>query len=154
MPLGNKPFENTGKRRNCSWRAISPLPTVFSSRLENFLLFSSNLKLSADYFNLEEFKICCWERVNPFANKPLFLHVCSTCLLETLSEKQKLLVMSNFSFYHQQFLIFQVFLTCLKNFLLFCPIWNCRLWTSVWRSLKFVIWERGKNIPSLILRRF
>ena len=34
-------------------------PTVFSTCLENFLLFSSNLKLSsADCFNLEELKIC------------------------------------------------------------------------------------------------
>ena len=36
-----------GKRRNCSQRAISPFPTVFSTLLENFLLYSSNLKLSS-----------------------------------------------------------------------------------------------------------
>ena len=40
-PLGNKPFENT----------------VFSTSLNNFLLFSSNVKLSAKCFNLEESKI-------------------------------------------------------------------------------------------------
>ena len=41
-----------GKRRNCSQRAISPFPTVFSTGLEKFLLFASNSKLSsADYFN-------------------------------------------------------------------------------------------------------
>ena len=40
-------------------RAISPFPTVFSTHLENFLPFSSNLKLlSANSFSLEEFKIC------------------------------------------------------------------------------------------------
>ena len=38
--------------------------------------------------------------VNPFPNKPGFLHVCSTCLLITLWEKEKLLVTSNFSFFH------------------------------------------------------
>ena len=40
-------------------RAISPLPTVFSTHLDNFLPFSSNLKLSsANSFSLEESKIC------------------------------------------------------------------------------------------------
>ena len=49
------PFENTvGKG------AISPFPTVFSTRLDNFLPFLSNLKLSsANSFSLEESKICC-----------------------------------------------------------------------------------------------
>ena len=31
--------------------------------------------------------------INPFSNKPLFLLVCSTSLLKTLREKEKLLVM-------------------------------------------------------------
>ena len=35
---------------------------------------------------------------NPFSNKPWFLRVCSTSLLKTLWEKEKLLVKSNFSF--------------------------------------------------------
>ena len=54
---GNKPFENTvGKG---SQRAISPLPTMFSACSENFLIFSSNFKLSsADCFNLDQSKIC------------------------------------------------------------------------------------------------
>ena len=34
---------------------------------------------------------------NPFPNKPLFLCVCSTCLLKTMREKAKLLITSNFS---------------------------------------------------------
>ena len=38
-------------------------PTVFSTLLENFLPFSSNLKLSsANSFNLEESKICRLEK--------------------------------------------------------------------------------------------
>ena len=51
-PPGNKPFENTvGKGE------ISPFPTVFSTRLDTFLPFSSNLKLSsANSFSLEESK--------------------------------------------------------------------------------------------------
>ena len=36
---------------------------------------------------------------NPFPNKSLFLPVCSTSLLKTLQEKEKLLMMSNFSFF-------------------------------------------------------
>ena len=41
--------------------------------------------------------------LNPFPNKPWILHVCSTCLLKTLWEKEKLLVTSNFSFSHSVF---------------------------------------------------
>ena len=45
--------------------------------------------------------------LNPFPNKPWFLRVCSTSLLETLREKEKLLVTSNFSFSHSVFYPFQ-----------------------------------------------
>ena len=38
--------------------------------------------------------------INPLPNKPRFSHVCSTSLLKTLWEKEKLLIMSNFSFFH------------------------------------------------------
>ena len=56
MPLGNKPFENAVEKGE---RAISPFPTVFSTRFDNLLPFSSNLKLSsANSFSLEESKIC------------------------------------------------------------------------------------------------
>ena len=41
--------------------------------------------------------------LNLFPNKPWFLHVCSTSLLKTLWEKEKLLVTSNFSFSHSVF---------------------------------------------------
>ena len=40
---------------------------------------------------------------NPVPNKPAFLPVCSTSLLKTLREKEKLLVTSNFSFSHSVF---------------------------------------------------
>ena len=53
--------KHCGKRRNCSLRAISPFPTVFSTGLNNFLPFSSNFKLSsAKSFNLEESKLVGW----------------------------------------------------------------------------------------------
>ena len=58
--LQYKSFEKRcGKRRNCSWWAISPFPTVFSTRLDNFLPFSSNLELlPANSFSLEGSNIC------------------------------------------------------------------------------------------------
>ena len=41
--------------------------------------------------------------INPFQNKPWFLCVCSTSLLKLLREKEKSLIMSNFSFSHSVF---------------------------------------------------
>ena len=76
-----------GKRRKCWSPAFSAIPTMFSKAV--FCRF-----------------------VNPFPNKPWFLRVCSTCLLKTLWEKEKLLVTSNFSFP-------TVFSTHLENFLPF-----------------------------------
>ena len=40
---------------------------------------------------------------NPFPNKPWFLCVWSTSLLKTLWENEKLLITSNFSFFHSVF---------------------------------------------------
>ena len=59
MPLGNKPFENTvGKGEIAHNEQFLLLPQCFSTRLDNFLLFLSNLKLSSAIFSLEESKIC------------------------------------------------------------------------------------------------
>ena len=86
---------------------------------------------------------------NTFPNKPCFLHVCSTSLLKTLREKKKLLVTSNFSFFPQCFL--PVWIT----FCHFRQIGNCRLQTlSVWKTLKFVVWERVKEANLLELNSF
>ena len=68
------------------------------------------------------------------------LHVCSTCVLKTLWEKEKLLVMSNFSFFPLCFLPFW------RTFCHFYHILNCRLQTlSVWKPLKFAVWEKVKD---------
>ena len=45
--------------------------------------------------------------LNPFPNKPLFLCFCSTCVMKTLWEKEKLLITSNFSFPHSVFYPFK-----------------------------------------------
>ena len=73
--------------------AINPLLPLPSSI--HFLYFKISFLLL--YYQLFPY------RINPFPNKPWFLPVCSTSLLKTLREKEKLLVTSNFSFYHSFF---------------------------------------------------
>ena len=51
---------------------------------------------------------------NPFPKMPWFLRVCSASLLITLWEKEKLLVKSNFSFFHSIFYPFLLFSPNLK----------------------------------------
>ena len=60
----------------------------------------------------------CQKVMNPFPNKPLFLHVCSTSLLKTLGENEKLLVTSNFSFSHCVFYPFGELSAILIKFLI------------------------------------
>ena len=70
--------------------------------------------------------------VNPFPNKPCFLRVCSRSRLKTLWEKEKL----------------QCFLPFWRTFCHFYKILNCCLQTlSVWKILKFVVWERVNSVP-------
>ena len=72
---------------------------------------------------------------------PGFLCVCRTTRLKTLREKVKLLVASNISFAHD------VFRPIRRTVCHFHQIQNCRLQTlSVWKSLKFVVWERVKSL--------
>ena len=52
---------------------------------------------------------------NPFTNRPSFLRVCSTRLLKTRWEKEKLLITSDFSFSPRHFLPF------FENFSAFSP---------------------------------
>ena len=51
---------------------------------------------------------------NSFPNNPWFSCVCSLSLLKTLCEKEKLLIMSNFSFSHRVFYNFLPFSSNLK----------------------------------------
>ena len=77
---------------------------------------------------------------NPFPNKPWFSRVCSRSLLKTLWEKEKLFVMSNFSFSHSVFYPFG------KLSGHFHHLQNCCLQNlSVWKGLKFVVWKRVKR---------
>ena len=63
--LQYKSFENTvGKGEIARNEQFLLFPTVFSTRLENYLTFSTNMKLlSANPFNLDSLKIVVWKRV-------------------------------------------------------------------------------------------
>ena len=80
-----------------------------------------------------------WAGLNPLPNKPWFLCVCSTSLLKTLWEKEKLLVTSNFSFSHSVFYPFgELSAIFIKIKIVICKHFQFG------KSLKFVIWERVK----------
>ena len=63
----------------------------------------------------KKFTKCQFQCINPFPNNPWFLRVCSTSLLKTLWEKEKLLITSNFSFSHSVFYPFEELLPFLSN---------------------------------------
>ena len=77
--------------------------------------------------------------VNPFPHNDTFWCPWETSLLKTLGKGE---IASN-----EQFLLFpQCFLPTWITFCHFHQIWNCRLQTlSVWKHLKFVVWERVKK---------
>ena len=54
---------------------------------------------------------------------------------------------------NEQFLLFtQCFLPCYRSFCDIHQIQNCRLQTfSIWKSLKFVVWERVNSSPNVVL---
>ena len=78
--------------------------------------------------------------VNPFPNKPWFLRVCSTSLLKTLWEKEKLLVTSNFSFSRSVFYPFgELSAIFIKSEIVVCKVFQFG------KGLKFFVWERVKS---------
>ena len=78
---------------------------------------------------------------NPFLHNPWILRVCHASLLKTLWKKEKLLISTNFSLSHSVF-------HHIGASSQFHQIWNCCLGThSVWKSLKFIIWERVNPFP-------
>ena len=58
-------------------------------------------------YTISYFVSCITDIHQPFPNNPWFLRVSSTSLLKTLWEKKKLLVTSNFFFYHSVFYLFR-----------------------------------------------
>ena len=128
IPTFNNPEEegfgkHCWKRRKCWLPAFSPFPTVFSALSKREIVTLATFDLSsANALNLVMSKILSFVKglnclhfsvntFNSFPNKPcfffvFFLCVCSTSLLKTLWEKEKLLVTSNFSFSHSVFYSF------------------------------------------------
>ena len=121
-------------------------PQCFLPFWRNFCHFhqiqNCRLQTLSDWKSL---KFVVWERVNPFQNKPWFFCVCSTSLLKTLWEKEKLLIMSNFSFSYSVFYPFG------ELSAIFIKFEICQLLTLlVWKSLKFVVWERAKSLDAFV----
>ena len=95
-----------GKKENAGLPAFSSFPALFSK--------------SVFHEDVSETRNCV-VRVNPFPNKPWFLPVCTT--RKTLWKKEKLLVMSNFSFFHSVFYPFGELLTIFIKFeILVCKL--------------------------------
>ena len=66
--------------------------------------------------------------LNPFPKKPWFSLVYSTSLLKTLWEKEKLIVMSNFSFSHSVFYLFRELSAVFNKFeVVVCKLFNGRV---------------------------
>ena len=92
--------------------------------------------------------------LNPFPNKPWFLRVCSTSLLKTLWEKEKLLITSNFSFSHSVFYpfgelpsIFIKFKIVVCKLFQFGPLQNI----VVWERVKIVLFVQSSRSSRQIL---
>ena len=98
------------ERRKFWLPAFFPFPTIFT----DYVLFKGHKNKTVCMIKAKcHFHLChsghrtssCFPGVlfNSFPNKPWFLHVCSTSLLKTRWEKEKLLVTSNFPFSHSVF---------------------------------------------------
>ena len=119
------------------WVKISPEETLWT--MEQVLVTRSCccgpkcFGASVDLDQIEKISNLVFD---PFPNKPWFLRVFSTSLLKTL-EKGEIA-------HNEHFLLFpQCFQLVQRNFFHFDRILNCCLQTlSVWKSLKFVVWER------------
>ena len=87
---------------------------------------------------------------NPFPHKPLFLHVCSTSLLKTLREKEKLLITSNFSLSHSVFHSFAELSPIFINFDMVSPIGHYLKYNFVFffvKSYPFAKWSEVFTNP-------
>ena len=83
-------------------------------------------------------EICGLYLFNPFPNKPWFLHICSTSLLEAMWEKEKLPVMGDSSFSER-------FYTCFEK--ISAVSFGLRLSSAAsfcLEDLGFVVWEEVK----------
>ena len=114
--------KHCGKRRKCLFKQFLLFPQCF---LKTCI---GDIKTRA-----------CLERVNPFPNKPCFL--CVQVFWKTVGKGE-------IACLFKQFLLFpQCLLPICSTFCHFHQIWKYRLQPlSVWKSPKFVVWERVKAI--------
>ena len=89
-----KDRKHYGKGENASYQHL-----LFPQRFPKDTFSGSSKVMIVKY----RVKSCIRHEFNSFPNKPWFLCVCSTSLLKTLWKKEKLLVTSNFSFFHSVF---------------------------------------------------
>ena len=114
-----------------------------TSPKSNFNPFMTFILLSANAFNFDQTELLSFG--NPFPNKPWFLRVCSTTLLKTLWEKEKLHITSNFSFSDSVFYSFgEPSAIFIKVKIVVCKLFQ------FWKILKFVIWERDKELNNIV----
>ena len=99
--------------------------------LHVFLKCGTNGKMTQEYSLLMPLmKEAFWLPVekkpfNSFTNHPSFLHVCSTSLLKTLWEKEKLLITSNFSFSPTVFYPFwEIYIIFIKLKIVICKLFQ------------------------------
>ena len=76
---------------------------------------------------------------NPFPNKPWFVCVCSTSLLKTMWEKEKLLVKSNFSFSHSVLYPFRDLSPPFPNKPWFVRVCSTSLSKTMWEKQKLLV---------------
>ena len=102
---------------------------IIGENLFSFLFYCITCYISQETWILakkpENLCIWCSRSISPFPNKPWFLSVCSTSLLKTLQEKEKLLIMSNFSFSHSVFYSFEDFSSIFIKFeIVLCKVFQ------------------------------
>ena len=87
--------------------------------------------------------------IHPFnliRNKPLFLSVCSTTLLKTVWEKEKLLWTSNFSCSHTViYPLGGLFIIFIKFRIFVCKLFQFQRVLFESKESNFVLWERVKS---------
>ena len=103
---------------------------------QHFLLFPQCFQKAS--FQEASKGVIVWEWVNPFPNKPRFLCVRRSVLLNTLWEKEKFLVMSYFSFSRSVFYSFGV----LSDIFIKFDIVICKLF----QFGKVQNWSFGKDL--------
>ena len=123
-----------GQRRNCSQWAISPFPSVFSTLVENFLRFSSNLKSStANPFSFEESKICCLGKVKRMENI-VKMTICYCVVSTSIGGKQKN------DFYVPEWSYYVILQVVRPSVCLAVRPWICRQFLVCATPLETLVW--------------